>query len=111
MVRTPPSERSGRTSDQSPDRSGDGLPVPQPVDRAVTGAIRRTTPEAALILTAVIGGGLTLGLAAAGAAVYDAVAEHDGVAGLDHPVLRRVMAWRSTSLDHFLTAFTFLGGP
>jgi undecaprenyl-diphosphatase len=65
----------------------------------------------ALILTAVIGGVLTLGLAAAGAGVYDAVVEHDGVAGLDHPVLRQVMTWRSASLDRFLTAFTFLGGP
>jgi undecaprenyl-diphosphatase len=73
--------------------------------------IRGLPGEAVLLLTALAGGLLTLGLAAGGAEVYDAVAEHDGVAGLDHPVLAQVMGWRSSSIDRLMTVFTHLGGP
>lgn len=64
-----------------------------------------------LVLTALIGGVLFAGLTAGAAAVWDAVAEQDGIAGLDQPALREAIALRSPLADQALTAFTHLGGP
>ena len=51
---------------------------------------------------------LLLALVAGG--VYEAVAEEDGVAALDHPVLAAAKSLRSPGLDTALTWFTNLGG-
>jgi hypothetical protein len=51
-----------------------------------------------------------LALTAASAEVYDAVAEKDGISGLDRPALDKVIAWRTPLANSFLTGFTHLGG-
>jgi membrane-associated phospholipid phosphatase len=71
----------------------------------------RLSPRAVLIITALIGGVLVMGLTAAGAGVYDAVAEKDGVSGLDRPVLNQAISWRTPLNDRLITWFTHLGGP
>lgn len=47
---------------------------------------------------------------AAAADVYDSVAEREGVAGWDRPVLDAMLRLRSPGLDRWVTAFTDLGG-
>lgn len=85
-----------------------------PQERA-TGVLTKLSdtvaPTTALVLTALAGGLVVLGLTAAGAAVYDAVAEQDGVAQLDRPVLNRMIAWRNPTANTVITWFTNLGGP
>jgi membrane-associated phospholipid phosphatase len=70
-----------------------------------------TSAHAVLVITAVVGGLLAIGLTAASAGVYDAVSEKDGVSGLDRPVLQQAIAWRAPLLDKIITGFTHLGGP
>jgi undecaprenyl-diphosphatase len=53
---------------------------------------------------------LVAGLTAAMAEVYDAVVEHEGVAGLDRPVLDQAIAWRTPLTAELVTWFTHLGG-
>jgi membrane-associated phospholipid phosphatase len=50
-------------------------------------------------------------LTAASAGVYDAVAENDGISGLDRPALDQVIAWRTPLANQLFTWFTDLGGP
>ena len=76
--------------------------------RALAGTF---SANAVLVVTAVVGGLLVLGLTGAGVAVYDAVAENDGLAAFDRPALMEAMSLRSPGLDRFLTGFTHLGGP
>lgn len=64
-----------------------------------------------LLATAVVGGVVAVGLTAGAAEVYESIAESDGVAGLDQPVLERAIALRSPGLDTWVTRFTGLGGP
>jgi membrane-associated phospholipid phosphatase len=71
----------------------------------------RLSPRAVLIITAMIGGVLVMGLTAAGAGVYDAVAEKDGLSGLDRPALNQAISWRTPLSDRLITWFTNLGGP
>lgn len=74
--------------------------------------LRRTVvPRRIIFLTAGIGLVAVTLLTIAGAAIYDAVDEGDGVSGLDRPVLNQVLTWRNPSLDAALTGFTHLGGP
>ena len=58
-----------------------------------------------------VGLALVVGLTAAGAGIYDAVAEHDGISGLDQPALNRSIAHRTATNTQLLTWFTHLGGP
>jgi membrane-associated phospholipid phosphatase len=67
--------------------------------------------HAVLYLTACIGAVLVLGLTAAGAGVYDSVAEHDGLASFDRPALDTAIGLRTATNDKVLTWFTHLGGP
>ena len=46
---------------------------------------RSLKTNALLAATAIVGGLVILGLTAAGAGIYDAVAEKDGISGLDQP--------------------------
>jgi len=63
-----------------------------------------------LAITASVGGLVILGLTAASAGIYDAVAEKDGISGLDQPALNQVIAWRTPLANHLWTGFTHLGG-
>ena len=72
---------------------------------------RYVSANAVLAITAVAGGLVILGLTAASAEVYDAVAEKDGIAGLDRPVLDQLIASRTPLADQVFTWFTHLGGP
>ncbi|UPO76668.1 phosphatase PAP2 family protein [Arthrobacter sp. Helios] len=74
---------------------------------AATGVLGR---HAVLVLTLVAGLVPALLLALAAAGVYEAVAEEDGVAGLDQPVLEAAMAARSPAVDTAVTWLTNLGG-
>jgi membrane-associated phospholipid phosphatase len=76
--------------------------------RALAGAF---SANAVLVVTAVVGGLLVLGLTGAGLAVYDAVTENDGLATFDRPALMESISLRNPGLDRFLTGFTHLGGP
>jgi hypothetical protein len=72
---------------------------------------RDLTPHTLLVVTAIVGGLVILGLTTASAWVYDAVAEKDGISGLDRPVLDQVIAWRTPLANQLFTVFTRLGGP
>jgi undecaprenyl-diphosphatase len=72
---------------------------------------RATSGRTVLVLTAVIGAVLVAGLTVAGAGVYDAVEEGDGIAGLDRPALNEALAVRTPVAARLVTAFTQLGGP
>jgi membrane-associated phospholipid phosphatase len=72
---------------------------------------RRLPSHIVLVITALVGGLLVVGLTAAGAEVYDAVAEKDGLSGLDQPALDQAISWRTPLSDQLVTWFTNLGGP
>ncbi|MEU5943536.1 phosphatase PAP2 family protein [Micromonospora sp. NPDC047548] len=74
-------------------------------------AARWIGPYPVLALTLLIGVVLAVALTAASVEIYEAVAEGDGVAGLDKPVLQAAMAARTPRLNTAVTAFTNLGGP
>lgn len=59
----------------------------------------------------VVGAGLTLAITEAATDVYEDVAAHTGIAGLDEPVLAHVVAARTPGTARWVTAFTDLGGP
>jgi undecaprenyl-diphosphatase len=70
----------------------------------------RLAPHGLLLATLAVGMVLAAALTAAAGAVYEAVAESDGVAGLDQPVLAAAVAARTPGLDSAVTAYTNLGG-
>lgn len=63
-----------------------------------------------LVLTLVVGAGLVFGLSWIAAEVYDAVADDDGVAGIDRPLLDLALTLRSPTADVIVTAFTDTAG-
>lgn len=63
-----------------------------------------------LVATLLLGGLAAVGLTAVSAEIYEAVAEADGVAGLDQPVLHLAVAVRTPQMTGAVTAFTDLGG-
>lgn len=67
--------------------------------------------HAVFYLTLLVGLGIVVGFTAAGAAVYDAVAEHDGISQIDQPALDLAIALRTPASTDAVTAFTQLGGP
>ncbi len=64
-----------------------------------------------LVLTALVGGAVAVGLTTLTAEVYEAVVQADGIAGLDRPVLDAAVRLRSPGLDRAVTFWTNLGGP
>lgn len=79
---------------------------------ALTRRLRtRVAPHEALLFTLAIGLALVSALTAAAGAVYDAVAESDGVTGLDRPALKAAEDARSPVANTIVTAYTNLGGP
>ena len=79
--------------------------------RLVTSLAATVSAHAVLYITAAAGLVLVVGLTAAGAGIYDAVVEHDGISGLDQPALDQAKAHRNATNTALLTAFTHLGGP
>ena len=64
-----------------------------------------------LYATLLIGLVIVVAFAAAGAGIYDAVAENDGISRLDQPALNLAIVLRSPANTELATAFTYLGGP
>jgi membrane-associated phospholipid phosphatase len=103
---TPDEERiGGRDLTRWPTPAGRGLV------RLVAALAAHVSAHTVLYITAAIGLAVVVGLTAAGAAIYDAVAEHDGVSGLDQPALNDAIALRTATNTEVLTWFTHLGGP
>lgn len=70
----------------------------------------RLGPHLALVATLVSAGVVITGLTFASAEIYDAVADEEGVAGLDRPVLDAALLLRDDTVNTAVTAFTDLGG-
>lgn len=83
----------------------------QTIVRSVGTLTASVSAHAVLVITAAVGLGLVVGLTVAGAGIYEAVAENDGVAGLDQPVLQDAISRRTATNTWLLTWFTHLGGP
>lgn len=66
--------------------------------------------NAALLLTAAVGAAAFSLLISASADVYEAVANGDGLSGLDRPALDLAVSLRTPAGEHWVTAFTNLGG-
>ena len=66
--------------------------------------------HAALVVMLVVAGALVTALTAASARIYDAVADGNGIAMVDRPLLDRVVALRTDTLDRLVAAYTDLGG-
>jgi undecaprenyl-diphosphatase len=107
---TPDEERIG-SRDLTDWRTAVGRRLASWVVRRTVGVARWGAANVVLVVTAIVGGVLAVGLTAGAAEVYDAVTESDGIAGLDQPVLDQAIAWRSPGLDHAVTLYTDLGGP
>ena len=86
-------------------------PVGRGLVRVVAVLAANISAHAVLYITASVGLALVVGLTAAGAGIYDAVVEHDGISGLDQPALDQSIAYRTSINTQLLTAFTHLGGP
>lgn len=67
-------------------------------------------PYATLLVTLAIGAAIAFALSLGAVAVYDAVTDEDGVAGVDRPILDAIIAIRSPATDAFITGFTDLAG-
>jgi membrane-associated phospholipid phosphatase len=77
----------------------------------VTRVSAGVSAHAVLYLTLLLGLGIVVGITAAGAAVYDAVAENDGISRIDQPALDLAITLRTPTSTDVITAFTQLGGP
>jgi membrane-associated phospholipid phosphatase len=64
-----------------------------------------------LYTTLLVGMVVVMALAAGGAAIYDAVAENDGISRLDQPALDAAIGLRTPANTQLATWFTHLGGP
>lgn len=85
----------------------DPLPDPRPAPPVAPAAPAGARPVGVVLLAGLLVAAVA---AAAAAEVYDAVAEQDGVATWDRPVLDAMLRLRSPGLDRAVTAFTHLGG-
>lgn len=65
--------------------------------------------NAALLLTGGLGAAVFVALLILSAGVYDAVAQSDGISGLDQPVLEYAMTIRSPAANYWVTVLTNLG--
>jgi membrane-associated phospholipid phosphatase len=85
-------------------------PVGRFFARAMEWASRLLGPHTALVITLAAGAVIATALTALSAEVYEAVAESDGVAVLDQPLLDTAVMLRSPEANTAVTAFTNLGG-
>lgn len=79
--------------------------------RIVSRMAKGLSAHAVLVITGGVGLLLSTGLTAAGAGIYDSVAEGDGLAGFDRPILDTAIGLRTATSDRLVTWFTHLGGP
>ena len=80
--------------------------------RLVERAGRRwASAHTVLYVTLLVGLVIVMAFAAGGAAIYDAVAENDGISRLDQPALDQAIALRTADQHPAGTGFTYLGGP
>ncbi|MCC3275823.1 phosphatase PAP2 family protein [Arthrobacter sp. zg-Y20] len=101
MTRDPgPHTRTGRTGGGPGSRIRDLL---QWISRV-------SSPHLTLLLILAVGLVPALALTLVSAEVYESVAESDGIAGLDRPVLEYALTLRSPGLDAAVTGFTNLAG-
>ena len=85
-------------------------PVGRRLVRVVAVLAANVSAHSVLYITASVGLVLVVGLTAAGAGIYDAVVEQDGISGLDQPALDQSITHRTATNTQLLTAFTHLGG-
>lgn len=79
--------------------------------RLVSPLARTLSAHAVLFVTAAVGLVLVVVLTVAGAGIYEAVVDHDGIAGFDQPVLEQAIRQRTATNTLLVTWFTHLGGP
>ncbi len=72
---------------------------------------RVTASTVVLVLIALAGGGIAIGLASAFAEIYEMVVEDGGVNLIDQPLLAWIVAHRTPGLNEAVTIFTTSGGP
>ena len=77
------------------------------VERVAAGV----SAHAILYATLLVGLVIVMSFAAGGAAVYESVAENDGISRLDQPALDRAIAVRTAANTQLATGFSSLGGP
>lgn len=85
-----------------------------PVGRALASLVHRIGealgPNAALLIVLAVGLAITAALGFVVAAVYDAVTDEDGIAGIDRPVLDAILTVRDPAAAELITHFTDLAG-
>jgi membrane-associated phospholipid phosphatase len=88
---------------------------PTAVGRALVRLVARlsagVSAHTVLYTTLLVGLVVVMAFAAGGAAIYDAVAENDGISELDQPALDSAIALRTATNTQVATWFTHLGGP
>jgi undecaprenyl-diphosphatase len=111
---TPPRIVADDTPDEESIGNRDLTSWPTPLGRGlvrlVSDLAAKVSANSVLYITAAAGLALVLGLTAACAEIYDAVAEHDGISGLDQPALDTSIALRTKTNSKLVTWFTHLGG-
>ena len=88
-------------------KTGVGRVLVRVVERIFAGV----SAHAVLYVTLLVGLVSVVGLTAAGAEIYEAVAENDGISELDQPVLDQAIVLRTDTNTELATGFTYLGGP
>jgi hypothetical protein len=81
-------------------------PVGRGLVRVVAVLAANVSAPSVLYIIASVGLVLVVGLTAAGAGIYDAVVEQDGISGLDQPALDQSIAHRTATNTQLLTSFT-----
>src|SRR3712207_1608239 len=76
--------------------------------RQVVALARTASAQGVLVVSAAVGLALVAAFTALAGAIYDAVAEGDGVSSLDRPALQQALSLRSDAVDTGLTWFTHL---
>ena len=116
---TVPQRCAVKLADDTPDEESIGgrdltrwpTPVGRGLVRVAAALAASVSANSVLYITAAVGFAFVIGLTAAGAGIYDAVVEHDGISGLDQPALAESIAVRTATNTQLLTWFTHLGGP
>ena len=104
---TPPRIVADDTPDEESIGNRDLTSWPTPLGRGlvrlVSDLAAKVSANSVLYITAAAGLALVLGLTAACAEIYDAVAEHDGISGLDQPALEESIALRTDTNTKLIT--------
>lgn len=82
----------------------------KPTAKVLRGVRSYIGANAALLVTAAVGAAAFSLLITASADVYEAVANGDGLSGLDRPALDFAVSMRTPAGERWMTAFTDLGG-